>query len=63
MVDMGGQCVGVRIIIYIACCGGSMDKRHERNKNMSKRVEDLKYCRGLKDFLRTFKTSPCLLEE
>jgi hypothetical protein len=30
---------------------------------MSKRVEDLKYCRGLKDFLRTFKTSPCLLEE
>jgi len=40
-----------------------MDKRHDKNKNMSKRIEDIKYCRVLKEFLRTFKTAPCPLTE
>jgi hypothetical protein len=39
------------------------DKRHDKNKNPNKRAEDIKYCRGLKDFLRTFKTTPCPLSE
>ena len=40
-----------------------MDKRHDKNKNINKRVEDIKYCRALKEFLRTFKTAPCPLTE
>lgn len=40
-----------------------MDKRHEKNKNTNKRMEDIKYCRALKDFLNTFKTIPCSLKE
>ena len=40
-----------------------MDKRHDKNKNANKRMEDIKYCRALKEFLRTFKTQPCPLHE
>ena len=40
-----------------------MDKRHDKNKNFNKRMEDIKYCRALKEFLRTFKTTPCSLTE
>ena len=40
-----------------------MDKRPDKNKNANKRMEDIKYCRALKEFLRTFKTQPCPLPE
>ena len=52
---------GSGIIIYIACQG--MDKRPDKNKQLAKRVEDIKYCRALREFLRTFKTTPCPLNE
>lgn len=51
------------IIIYIACCEGKMDKRHDKNKNINKRIEDIKYCRKIKEFLKAFKTAPCPLTD
>lgn len=50
------------IIIYIACYEG-MEKRPEKNKNTAKRVEDIKYCRVLREFLKTFKTVACSIQE
>ena len=40
-----------------------MDKRPDKNKNINKRIEDIKYCRGIKEFLKCFKTAPCPLSE
>lgn len=57
----GGWAVGYNNLYCLL--RGSMDKRHDRSRNMGKRAEDLRYCRGLKEFLRTFKTEPCPLEE
>lgn len=39
-----------------------MEKRPDKNKQLAKRVEDIKYCRALRDFLQTFKTTPCSLQ-
>lgn len=40
-----------------------MDKRPDKNKNINKRIEDIKYCRGIKEFLKSFKTAQCPLSE
>ena len=39
-----------------------MERRQDKNKNLAKRADDIRYCQNIKQFLETYKTNKCNLE-